>query len=247
MRLNFLINKDYLVSHSLWSYEQGGFSSDENQKDILDFVNAVWNKSKIAYELLSGKLIPDGFITKASTLSELVSSATKSKSALSDIKRLPEFTKVFKQTEAYLKSCKSQWTQNFSKTEEAIKELTGLALDKNFTVYITHPSLRNGRNFGKIGTTFLFAWGRVEDWPNYITVYFWHEILHSYFDKSELSHAVIQLLTDNELRVRLNGGKYPPFEGHPNLFPMMEKLLPRWKKYLESKSKNIQKFLELAK
>ncbi|MBI2019365.1 hypothetical protein HYS95_01690 [Candidatus Daviesbacteria bacterium] len=77
------------------------------------------------------------------------------------------------------------------------------------------------------------AWGHAPEWNNYATVYLWHEALHSYLDYTDLSHALIQFVTDNELRVRLNkGDTYPPFVGHKDLFPLMNKLLPNWQSYL---------------
>ena len=125
-------------------------------------------------------------------------------------------------------------------------ELTGIDFkkeNKKFIVYITHPSLRHGKSF-QDGT---IAWGHNEDWQNYAVVYLWHEILHYYFELSDLDHALIELITDNELRVRLNGGKYPPFIGHENLEKLKYKILPYWKKYLKSKNKNIFEFKKLLK
>jgi len=105
-------------------------------------------------------------------------------------------------------------------------------------VYITHPSLKNGQYLGENKITL----GHNEDWPNYFTIYLWHEILHSYLGKTDLEHALIQFITDEELRIKLNGGEYPPFVGHKNLFPLMERILPFWRKYLKNKSKNIIEF-----
>jgi hypothetical protein len=68
----------------------------------------------------------------------------------------------------------------------------------------------------------------------------WHEILHFYWLKPKdenLSHAIIELVTDNELRIRLNGGKYPPFVGHSWLEKIRRKIYPYWKKYLNKKLK----------
>ena len=50
-------------------------------------------------------------------------------------------------------------------------------------------------------------WGHKEEYENYTTIYLWHEILHTYFDKTDISHAIIQLITDCELQNRLNGKK----------------------------------------
>lgn len=60
-------------------------------------------------------------------------------------------------------------------------------------------------------------WGGLEMWPNYTTIYVWHEIFHSILPgqglkTTDLDHALIQLITDNELNARLNGFSYPPFD-----------------------------------
>ena len=121
-----------------------------------------------------------------------------------------------------------------------MKKLTGLKLNKKFTVYITHPSLRNGRYRGNN----TIEWGHHENWRNYATIYLWHEILHSYIGYGDKEHAVIELITDEELRIRLNGGKYPPFVGHNYLGNMKKKMLPKWREYLKSDQHNIRDFIK---
>ncbi|KKU99309.1 MAG: hypothetical protein UY32_C0002G0045 [Candidatus Jorgensenbacteria bacterium GW2011_GWC1_48_8] len=116
----------------------------------------------------------------------------------------------------------------------------GLKLNKKIAVYITHPGLKNGRYVGNN----TIEWGHNEDWPNYATIYLWHEILHSYIGYSEKGHAVIELITDEELRTQLNSGKYPPFVGHKYLKSIKNRLLPQWRKYLNSEERNIRKFIK---
>jgi hypothetical protein len=59
--------------------------------------------------------------------------------------------------------------------------------------------------------------------------------------------ANVQLLADNEMRIRLNGGSYPPFEGHEEHIAIMENLLPSWREYLQQPRKNIHDYLRNAK
>ena len=126
--------------------------------------------------------------------------------------------------------------------------MTGFDFNKTIVVYIVHSSLPSGK-------TFIFAegqpilWGHNDLFENYTTVYLWHEILHTYLGTSQLEHALIQLIADNELRIQLNGGSYPPFEGHAYLLPLMKKVLPLWNEYLAKTDKNksiveFQKFLK---
>jgi len=156
------------------------------------------------------------------------------------LKKSKEYKKLLLQTENYLQFCKKQWEGNYKYSSEVIKELTGFNLNKQFTVFITHPSLRNGRYLGNN----RIAWGHYEDWSNYATVYLWHEILHSYLTFSDKDHAIIQLIADNELRIKLNKEKCLPLKGHKELFLLMKKMHPKWKKYTIARRKN---FKELCK
>jgi hypothetical protein len=244
LNLIFKIDKDYLIYHTLKSIGQKSFSSEKYKKDIIAFQNYAWEKDKFLYDLLIGRFVvkPKDFQEKKYL--KLLQRLKDIESYLDFLKKSKYFKKIYEQTKNYLNFCKKEWQRNYLKTIEIMTELTGIDFkkeNKKFIVYITHPSLKNGFN-GRDGT---IAWGHNEDWPNYSVVYLWHEILHSYFELSDLDHALIELLTDNELRVRLNGGKYPPFVGHENLEKLKYKILPYWKKYLKSKNKNIFEFKKL--
>jgi len=78
-------------------------------------------------------------------------------------------------------------------------------------------------------------------------VYLWHEILHSYFDNSDINHAIIELITDEELRCFLNHSSYPPFVGHKHLKILKKKLLSKWKIYTNSNNKDIKHFISTIK
>jgi len=91
------------------------------------------------------------------------------------------------------------------------------------------------------------VWGHPEEWPNYSTVYLCHEIMHilTNLDPSDITHAVIELMTDNELRIRLNNkGKYFQYPGHKHLRKLEKNILPEWKKYLKKPEKNIFNFIK---
>jgi hypothetical protein len=243
MKLKFEINRDYLIAHTIWCWENERFSSPtKHRDDLLKFINAVWENHQSTYELFAGRILPGTFITSKLPFSNLKSVVAESELAMEKIEATPEYKKLFDQTKDYLELCQTQWQKNLDQTVSIIGELTGLDLNREFTIIITHPSLRNGYSLGQINNRNTIAWGTTEEWPNYITVYLWHEILHSYLDLNDTNHALIQLITDNELRVRLNGGKYPPFEGHSTLISEMNSLLPKWQEYLLSPNKDIFAF-----
>lgn len=233
MKINFIINKNYLIVHTLSSTDPSRFSSAKYKKDIVSFQNFAWKKSKSCYNLFVGRLLPDDLADKS-----IKSLAKELPKFLDVLKKSSEYKKILFQTQKYLDFCKNQWNKNYSLSLKVVKELTGFGLNKRFTVYIAHPSLRNGCYLGKN----KIAWGHHEDWSNYATVYIWHEIMHSYFEKTKLDHALIELLCDEELRIRLNGGKYPPFVGHKDLEIIKRKILTHWRKYIKAKIHSINDF-----
>lgn len=231
-KVKFVIDENYLIIHTISSTDPSRFSSKQYNRDIIAFQNFAWKTSKDLYNILIGRT---GFLPPVQNLS---ASVKKLSGYVTTLKKSKTFKKLLKQTEEYKKFCLAQWRKNGLFTTKVVSELTGLRFNKTFTVYLTHPSLKNGRYIGdhKIG------WGHREEWPNYTTVYLWHEIMHSYFGKTDLDHAIIQLLTDEELRVQLNGGKYPPYKGHKELFLLMNRLLHYWRRYKLKEKKNIFAF-----
>lgn len=236
--LSFTIDDNYLLWHVLASMEDERFSSTKYKRDILDFQNYAWKEDKRLYDFLVGRMRPSNFVG-----AKLNESIEKLPGYVRSLKQSPEYEKLLRQTRDYLQQCRLQWRDNSDATHYRIQEITNIELDTNFTVYITHPGLKNGSNIGD-GT---ILWGHSEDWPNYTTVYLWHEILHSYFGSGDVEHAVIELITDEELRTRLNGGGYPPFEGHLHLEPIKRELLDYWHAYLKSGDKDIHAFVQMAK
>ncbi len=233
MKLKFDINENYLIAHTLSNTELNRFSSQKYEKVIRAFQKYAWKKSNRYYNLLVGKSTPEDLTDKS-----IKSFSKELPTYLKTIQESIHYQKLWAQTQRYLQFCENQWNTNYRDSIKTIEELTGFQPRKIMTVYITHPSLKNGIYLGNN----KIAWGHNEDWPNYTTVYLWHEIMHSYFDTNKLDHVVISFVTDEELRVRLNGGEYPPFVTHEYLHSLMKKSLSQWKKYLKSKSKDIFEF-----
>ncbi len=222
LRMDFRIDNKLLIYDTLWRSTQNYFSSIENQEDFFAFQNFAMAVSEQCYGYFSGKASPEQFFASGGAEDQL-------NAYMSQMEQSKEFGKIRQQTEAYLEVVKTQWERNYPQTAQVAQELTGLDLNKQLTVMIMHPSLSIGAYRGNN----TIAWGHHEDWNNYSTVYLWHEVLHSYLDYTDLSHALIQFIVDNELRVRLNEGEtYPPYVGHKDLFPLMDKILPYWHSYL---------------
>lgn len=169
------------------------------------------------------------------------------------LRGLKEFKTIVAQTRKRKAFCEKQWKQNLKRSTRIMTSLTGLAFKRCVTVYISYPGMPGGRYQGRKGPKdcpYAIMWGGREDFSDFTTVYIWHELLHSYFPNGQLEHAVIQLLTDNELRVRLAGDKrpYPPYVGHQRLVPWMLWLRPAWKRYLSQKGqRDIRTFVKKAR
>lgn len=218
-----------------------GWSSKKYKKDLDAFSNQAYLLSPNCYNLIVNHLSPV-ILSDGKTYKTLLESLPQ---YLNNLKKQPEYKKILKQTETYKDLCETRWQKKFPKTLKIMEELTGLKFSYDFDVYITHPSLANGRSYPEDHT---IVWGHNEDWPNYTIIYLWHEILHYYIKPNEsknpeLVHCVIELLTDNELRYRLNGTVYPPFIGHNLLETNKAKIYPQWQLYLKAPNKNILTFL----
>jgi len=163
-----------------------------------------------------------------------------------------EFKRILKQTLNYKKFVEEEWNQNKSFVFQYLEDIIGKNLPNlSVTVNVIHPSLMVGQ---AIPEKNLIIWGHFDDWPNYTNVYLTHELLHILFNyyhikKNNISHALIELITDNELRIRLNKrGKYFKEDkydiGHPYLRKLEKDILPQWLKYLKTQKKNLILFIK---
>lgn len=236
MDFNFKINEDLVFVNTLIKARGNNLLFSE----WVNLQNSLWEKHKKGYSLLK-----NGFENEIAfdTLQESVGDIS---ALINEGKKSKEFERVLKETREYKKELESKWQENGQK---AVKVLEGILKtkfpDKEFTVFVTHPKVGNGKYIGESA----IIWGHGEDWPNYSLVYLLHEALHEILGKGKYVHEVIELATDNELRIRLNGrGEYFKENGqqvgHSDLIESEKKLLPGWQKYLESPNMTISEFLK---
>jgi hypothetical protein len=210
----------------------------------VDLQNELWDKYKQGYQLLQGNAVSI-FATEASE--EVLEKATvEVKLLMREGLESAKFQILLQNAEEYKVWLEEEWLKNKEKVEKELKDILRVKLPEDtFTVYVMGDLLSIGRHLGKQ----KFAWGHKEDWPNYSLVYLAHEYLHSVFSSSNIEHAVIELITDNELRIRLsNGGEYfvcnGESVGHDYLRDIEENLLPKWKEYLLDKDRDIYSFID---
>jgi len=244
MKLKFIINDNYIISHTLSYTGYEKFSSYENRPTLGNFSQIAWEKCKTCYSFFAGRLANKTMLETGpdQTIENLNHCVKHLNEYLEFLKNTPEYKELKKQVEKYKEKCEKEWKNNFPKSEKIVRKLTGFDFNKEFEIYITHPSLKNGRYWGDN----KISWGNKEQWPNYTTVYLWHEILHSYFGYSQLEHAIIELITDRELKSKLNNQEYSDFNKNISREKLEKKILPKWKEY-KIKGGNITKFIKKIK
>jgi len=235
---HFKIVPAYLAYHMIVNTSPSRFVGNQCDSAIVDFQNAAWHKDTEANDFIRFGPQEDTFIFGKS-MEQL---SKRADALLKEMLSHQTFGSLLAETAQSLDLVRTEWESNFVKTNDMVSEMTGLELTRDVDVYLTHPKLKQGH----AGHGFI-CWAYRLTWPNYNTVYLWHEFLHLVLPGGDLEHAAIQLIADNEMRTRLNGGEYPPFEAHEEHKEMMTKLLPAWRDYLKRPQKDIHDFIDSAR
>lgn len=216
-RITFVINDNYLIGHAL--------RRSTGNSDVVAFLNAAWNLSEQSYNEL--RAMPDESPSAYAQPEFLQTHGAY----IAEIKALPEFQKVRALTLEYMRQSVNEWNRNLSTSLPFMNRYAGFDFEREFKVYITEPSIGNGRAFVRDGN---IAFGANAEFSGYFTVYIWHEILHFYLPLTDESHVPIQLLTDNDLRIYLGRGSLLPLQGHRSSKPAMMRALRAWREYKKS-------------
>ncbi|MBD3366438.1 hypothetical protein GF360_03835 [candidate division WWE3 bacterium] len=237
MNFQFEVEETILIAEALFGKNAYALEDWESLK------NALWKDYKIAYEFFLYREVVL-FFANDSALEQLRKVPNQTEALFDKVRKSKEYEKLLEKTEKYKAWLEKEWED---KKDIVLKELEDiLRVDlpvETFKVAVLAPELGNGINIGD-----KILWGHTEDWENYSLVYLVHEALHSLFGKSELEHALIELIADNELRIRLNGGDVyhsvaGDLEGHASLLEIKKELLDSWNVYLESQNQNIYEYL----
>jgi len=225
LELNFKVDEDFLICHT--------FSKEIKRPSSLTVIKIKEHLDKKFFKELQ-------FLRQFENLSPAIIKKENEKLGLflKTAKALPEYKQLLIETQNHLKEVKMEWEKNYTLTHAFMTSLAKIKFKKVMQVFITHPEVYQGR--------FLegndIAWGRKAEWPNYATVYLWHEILHSYMKFNARTHSLIELMTDDALKTHLNGGTYPPFskDSHPALVETKTWIFEKyWKDYLKDPDQNI--------
>lgn len=249
IKVNFSVNEVYLLLHTIEvSYKRNLYPFKEWPELEKRLFKRYGNMP--AYQLFYPKNVqwaiqnvfldmPHSKVNTKANFSELSDNIFK---IISYSLKSHEFKKLVNQTNKYKKNVEKEWKTNEFLVLETIQKLSGLPSKQcKIKVYITHPKLPNGKYLGGE----IIGWGNKNRWKNYSTVYIAHEIMHilTWPDNSNIMHALIELLCDNELRILLNKrGKY--FDknvGHAYLSKIERAILPYWKIYKAGRESGTEK------
>ncbi|MEK6628607.1 MAG: hypothetical protein AABY53_08265 [Bdellovibrionota bacterium] len=225
-RLNLILNEEYLITHTLVKARSKGKYSE----DVVAFQNLAWNMNEAAYR----QLRQEGFSSELNAMSSNADFLKTYSQFFNLLKNTPEYKLILKEVQDYMSESLYEWDTNLEKSVPFMLKYSGFTFNYDVYTYITHPAVGNGRNWGSLMGNKTITFGAWPTFANYFTVYIWHEIIHFYMESDEISHAVNQLLTDNQLRIFFNGGTLTPLEGHKDLMNIMEKNLDRWQEYKKS-------------
>ncbi len=250
--LSFRIDQDYLVYSSMTAPSKR-ILDVATREQLANFQNRAWQLDKSSFNYLKETDLHQKILQNIS-IDDGTAISKRSAQFLKQMKDDPSFQPLLADTEKALAKVRSEWLENYPKSNKIMKENTGLPFNQNIDVVITHPAIAQGTSrYGNI--LFTDQSIRPESFANQNTVYLWHETLHhhlppKYAGKKEIdvAHTAIELLTDNELRVRLNkrDAAYPPMIGHEYLATGRELLLPSWKNYLSKEKKDIISYINEA-
>ena len=187
-----------------------------------EFANYLWDKYRDSYKYLKKR----------------VSSKDIDLGIIEELTKQEFFKKSLSDANGNLVRIKANWGRSLAKIQEFLKNTLKTEFDLNVTAYICPAGLNCGRNLGDN----CFVWGNpigLRD-ENYDLVYLVHESLHSYFEKGDLTHAVIENIADIELAKFLNKSERG-YETHSFTKEEHIKIYPYWNLYLNKSKEDIEK------
>ncbi len=240
MKVIFKIDQTLLATSAIFG------PKSKNLKDWTPLKNSLWEKYNEGYRFAyKGDLrflaikddFPKNMESIITDIGKIIEETISSK----------EFKNLLNETEEYMKWLENDWQKKENQVNKELKDILRIDLPEDeFTINVVAPIIGGGAYLGD----FNIFWGHTEDWENYSTVYLVHEMLHEILKLKNFNHEIIELVTDNELRIRLNGkGEYFKDDlgnriGHDYLEKAEKELLPKWKKYLKNTKQDIFSFSE---
>lgn len=198
-------NNDYLMARIMIS------------KSVMpkSFANYLWYKYKPSY----------------SNLMKNIKSKDIDNNIILELQQQNFFNNYLKSANENLDRIKNLWNKNANKINLFLLKIFKKDFDINVTAIILPPILNTGTSLKNN----LIVWGHengLKD-ADYDLVYLVHESLHSYLEKDDISHAIIENIADITLKKYLSGTEFG-YDTHPYLQSVHEKILPYWNEYLSN-------------
>jgi hypothetical protein len=236
MKLLFKVDKSILACKTIEQYK-----NPNNSENIVNFLNLAWELNKDFCTILDKRLSLFDYCYFNNL--EAGHEANRLQKYIKALTQTNEFEILYKETKESKKEIIKEWSITNLLIKAYLKEFN-ITLNDEFKVYLVHPNQNAGRYLGNNKILWSYKSPQKQLFKYYNSVYLAHEMLHSYFGTTDREHAIIELLTDNELRTRLDPSqKYPPFEGHEYLNKLKAELLPIWKNFLKQDKKDINDFV----
>lgn len=192
-----------------------------------DYADYLWDKYRSSYQQLQR----DAFSSKIDNeiLKELQSKAF--------------FENYYSEAKDNLKRVVSAWKENKGKINKFLKDILKMEINLKMTAYICSPNMKMGKNIKNN----CFVWGHVDGLTdkNYDLVYLVHESLHSYFEWNNLTHAIIENITDVELAKYLNNSKNG-YAYHDFTHDMHVRIYPFWNLYINKPVEDIKEDMKIT-
>jgi len=232
----FIITKYFLhMKKQINSFLQK-YTYDIVTIDVIHLNNEAWKKYRYCYN----------FIRECKIQNKNPIDITKQINCLIKFTIENEiFVNIIKKTDEYKNIIEKRWNDKEKIVISFVETLTKIKIQGRFFIaLLCPPEFYAGYNLEFMTNQKLIKYGHTERWNNYSIVYIMHEILHSVFKfGNDITHCIIELISDNSLRMYLNASTEDYTMGHKYLTDLRLKMVPYWKKYIKSND-NIYKFVE---
>lgn len=200
--IKFKINEDIIAREMI-----------SKNKMPTSYANYLWDKYRNSYQKLQRNVISEDIDI----------------SIVDELKQQKFFMDIIKKSQSNCDRIENNWKESQKLINDWLNAILKTSVNLELVAYIVAPEICSGHNIGN--NSFIYGHNNGIEDINYDLVYLVHESLHSYFDRDDLSHAIIENICDVELAKYLNkSSKYYPY--HAFTQEKHVKIYPFWNLYL---------------
>lgn len=209
LNIKFEVNEDILLRQIV-----------QKSKMPVDFANYLWDKYNDSYIILKNNFLSENIDFNI----------------LKELKKQSFFSAMLQQAKENCERIQQNWIIKNKEINDYLKKIFKMDFVLEIKAFIVSPNLNSGQNIGNN----CFVWGHqkgISD-ENYDLVYLVHESLHSFFNKDNLSHAIIEKIADIELAKILNKTTLG-YETHDFTKKEHIRIFPFWNLYMKRTKREI--------